>query len=149
MDIGDVLYLIVMVVALVASIYKKTKSNTHGGTIIPEREVGDPFDEVFPTYNPQWHENEVTEERPQKHPPEPKPALQPERIKYQRIEYNRIRKTDRIKRPERTTRLTSRMVKRKSTAEVIDKETEYFWDEKPLDLQNAIIYSEIIKRPDY
>lgn len=147
-SIGDILYIVVMVAALVFSIYKKTKGGSQGGTIMPERQVGDPFDEVFPTFNPHWHDEKEIVEKPIKHPPKPVKPQEAERVKYQRIDFQRIKKSGKAKSLERTSRINVTSIQRKSTPE-IESEQQFYWDEEPLDLQNAIIYSEIIKRPDY
>ena len=147
-SIGDILYIVVMVIALVFSIYKKSKSGNQDGTIIPEREVSDPFDEVFPTFNQNWNEDRVPADMPVKHPPKPVQQEIADRVRYQRIDFQRTNKSETSKRLERTSRLSRSSIQRKSTREP-DSEQMYYWDEEPLDLQNAIIYTEIIKRPDY
>ena len=138
---GDILYIIVMLAAVVISILKKAKGSGQGGTFSPEQEAGDPFDEVFPT-GKGWLE----EEQPQKLPP--KPVLVKEealpRARTMRINYQKIQK-----RPERTTRIKSRIAQNRSRLEEPESESCSFWDREPLDLKTAVIYAEIIKRPDY
>jgi hypothetical protein len=147
-SIGDILYIVVMVIALVFSIYKKTKGGNQDGTIIPEREVGDPFDEVFPTFNSNWDEEKTPVDIPVKHPPKQIPTEQTDRVRYQRIDFQRTKKSETSKRLERTSRTSRSSIQRKSTREP-ESEQQYYWDEEPLNLQNAIIYAEVIKRPDY
>ncbi len=147
-SLGDILYIIVMVVALVFSIYKKTKGSHQDGTLLPEREVGDPFDEVFPTGKRRWLDEE-TVEKPVKHPPKPLQKEKTEGLGYQKIAFQRIQKSDALKRPERTTRITPRLTQKKSAVQKVESDQLFYWDEEPLDLQNAVIYAEIIKRPDY
>ena len=148
-SIGDILYIVVMVVALIFSIYKKSRANSQDGTIVPEREVGDPFDEAFPTFNRSLLEDEEPEERPLKHPPRPTQATQPEKITYQKIAYQRLEKSGSLDRPERITRISPKSNHRKSIVQKVEDYQHFFWDDEPLDLRNAIIYAEIIKRPDY
>lgn len=140
-SLGDILYIIVMLAAVVISFYKKAKGSGEGGTFSPEQEAGDPFDEVFPTGD-KWFE----EEQPQKQPP--KPVLKKEEIiprpRTLRINYQKIQK-----KPERTSRLTSRIAQNRGNLEEPEREARSFWDEEPLDLQTAVIYAEVIKRPDY
>ena len=139
MDIGDLLYVLIMVVALVFSFIKKAKGkeqrpNAH----IPEHEVEDTLSEVFPTFKQIWEEQKV--------PEPPKVRTFPPPVQHQR---KVIDKGVRIK--DRKT-ITSGLKKRDTHKVFLDEDENNeipYWNKEPIDLQKAVIYSEILKRPDY
>ena len=149
--LGDILYILVMIAALVFSIYKKAKSAEQGGSIMPEREVDDYPDEAFPSFD-DWFDKKGTD-RSKPVAEEVAQPMQPGKMQHKPLEYKKpdyqiIRKTDALKRPERITRITPRQV-RKSLAKEDSNEQVSYWENEPLDLRDAIIYAEIIKRPTY
>ncbi len=145
-SIGDILYIIVMIIAVVLSIYKKAKGNNQGGPLLPEDEVNEPYEEVFPTYNPRnWSQKAEQTEQHQKQPPG---KVMPAPAKSQRIDFQRTKVNMERKRIERTSRISKRTIHRKTYQEQVT-EQGYYWDENPMDLKNAVIYAEIIKRPDF
>jgi hypothetical protein len=146
--IGDIIYIIVMIAALVFSIYKKAKASKHDGDVMPEHQVGDSPTESFPSFKDWFNDDEEEPEeivRPQIQTMEAVP-LKPNRLNYKKPEYKGMQKSDSLKRPERVTRITKRTVHNSLNPGKI-AETFTYWDDEQLDLQKAIIYSEIIKRP--
>jgi hypothetical protein len=147
-SIGDILYIVVMVAALIFSIYKKSKAQNQDGTVRPEEEVGDPLDEVFPTFTMPKPKPAEPIERPVKQPPRLIQTEAVPRIRTSRTDFHKIKTRGDSKRLERSQRLTTHTSPRKSTQEP-ELEQHYYWEEEPVDLQRAIIYAEVIKRPDY
>ncbi len=149
--LGDILYILVMVAALAFSIYKKAKGAGQDGSIMPEHEVEEYPGEAFPSFD-DWFDKGKAEPK-EKSTDNAVIPMQPGKIEHRPLEYKRpdyktIKKSDALKRPERVTRITPRQI-RKSLAKEEPTEQVSYWENEPLDLRNAIIYAEIIKRPNY
>ena len=130
-----------MVVVLIFSVLKKAKDKEQHTPAAPDHEVDDSLSEVFPSLKQIWEEQKI--------PEYPKPAilLVPP---VQRKE-NREKLKKRIGIKDRKT-ITSGLKKRNTQKVFLEEDEDSgitYWDKDPIDLQKAVIYSEILKRPDY
>ncbi|MBR8536586.1 hypothetical protein KDU71_13510 [Carboxylicivirga sediminis] len=132
-DIGNILYILAMLAALVFSAFKKQKQ--------AKKQMPAP-DEQAPTYHPMDEEDIVSELKELFQKPKietPKPAV--------------------VKSPEKNQATAFRTFKKevKKTAptpppapvilEVEELEEVSYFDKEQIDLRQAVIYSEILKRP--
>ena len=141
MEIGDLLYVLIMVVALVFSVLKKAKGKEQRGTVTPDHEVDDSLSEIFPTLKQIWEEQKVPE-----YPITPTPFSS-----YVNQKENREKIKKRIRIKDRKT-ITSSLKKRTAQKVFLDEDENEgisYWNKEPIDLRKAVIYSEILKRPDY
>jgi len=151
-SIGDILYLLMMVGALIFSVIRKSRSAEHKGDVIPEDEAETFPSEAFPPFN-EWLEKEIPQEETQEYQnkPEVQPMqaekLQHKKLQYKRPQYQSIKTSDSLKRPERITRITRKPAHENLAENINSYNYTSVWDNESLDLRKAIIYSEIIKRP--
>ncbi|ASB48813.1 hypothetical protein [Alkalitalea saponilacus] len=153
--LGDIVYILLMLGALIFSLYKKSKSAGQDGDFMPEHEVGESPGEAFPTFKDLFGDADEEEKVPaigKKTPETEYATMQAEKLKPQKLEYKKpvyqsIQKRERIKKPERVSRIKQKISQMSlATKEKAIDETSY-WDDEEFDLKKAIIYSEIIKRP--
>ena len=158
---GDILPIIAMVVALVFSIIKKNRGTKEDDTSLPESEYTEVPHESFPTLN-DWFDSsesspeetspeEIKEEKPVTRPtsnmqPE---VMRPPKMEYNSSGYQRIKKRDNLKKPERVSRISSKIVSKTLAKEDDDSQPidSTGFNNEPFDLRRAIIYTEILKRP--
>ncbi|MGQ1945824.1 hypothetical protein ACT3CD_01815 [Geofilum sp. OHC36d9] len=153
---GDIFYIIAMVGALVFSIIRKTRGTKQDGTSVPQSEYTEVPQEAFPTLSdwfdtPEPSPEEVKEEKPITIPtssmqPE---VMRPPKMVYNSSGYQRIKSRDNRKRPERVSRISSKIVSKNLVKEDDDSQTiaSTGFDDEPIDLRKAIVYTEILKRP--
>ena len=136
MEIGDLLYVLIMVVALVFSVLKKAKGKEQRPA--PSHEVEDTLSEVFPSLKQIWEEQKVPEYPITK-------TFSPPVQHQKKIIDKGIRIKDR--------KIITSGLKKRDTHKILLDEDENngisYWNKEPIDLQKAVIYSEILKRPDY
>jgi hypothetical protein len=151
-SIGDILYILVMVGALIFSVIKKSRDAARNREVMPESEAEDYPQEAFPPFS-EWLDDEVITKptREFQYEPEIEPMqaerLQHQKLQYKKPDYQSIRKSDSLKRPERITRITRKPVHKSLADEADSYNDSSVWDGESFDLKRAIIYSEIIKRP--
>jgi len=139
MELGDLIYILIGVVVLVYSLIKKAKTKEQPEAIFSEYEADNTFDNVF-------QPSDVLNERPKITPfkttrIKDREALQ---FKHQRVGLqNRIEKRKTIE---------SKLSKRNITNFFEEDEKQdmiNIREEDLFDLQKAVIYSEILKRPEF
>ena len=151
-SLGDILYILVMIGALIFSVIKKSRSAAHKGEVVPEYETEAYPQEELPPFS-EWLDDEIIQKRPQEFQKEPEiqpmqaEKLQHQKLQYKRPDYQSIKKSDSLKRPERITRITRKPVLKLLAEEENSYKDNSVWDDENFDLKRAIIYSEIIKRP--
>lgn len=155
-SLGDIFYIIAMVAALVFSIIKKTRGTKQDGASVPQNEYTEVPHESFPTLNdwfdtPEPSPEEIKEETPVTRPtsnmqPE---VMRPPKMAYNSSGYQRIKSRDNLKRPERVSRISSKIVSKNLAKEDDDSQTiaSSGFNDEPFDLRRAIVYTEILKRP--
>ncbi len=132
-DIGNILYILAMVAALVFSAYKKQKQ--------AKKPMQMPDDEVRPSHDPMDEEDVLEELRElfQKPKPKPKPVYEEPKVAQKEMplhmQKKQMPKKD-VPKP-RPAKLTP----------IEDEEIGSEFDREPIDLRQAVIYSEILKRP--
>ena len=149
--IGNILYIILMVIVLALSMLKKAKSPGSEDTSMPEREVDESPGEAFPRFDDWFDKKEDVRQEPVKRPNiQPVPA---KKLEYQPLEYKKIGyslPSKRVPIKKRTVAKQNVMqTVRKSVTKEEPAELTTFWEREPIDLKRAIIYSEIIKRPNF
>lgn len=130
-DFGDILYILVLLGGLIFSIYKKSKQGKQGSPM-PSDTSSESFDPMDEEINIEDLRDLFKPRKPEPVPVTPKPAPAP-KMKPTKQDVTRVR------------------VKPKSTdpLEVIDLDEESSSDigYENIDLRQAVIYSEILKRP--
>ena len=138
MEFGDLLYVFIMVAVAVFGIIKKSAGKKRPDVLMPEFEAENSPVEVFPTGR-FWEETV-------------KPLTKPPEIKNEKVrrpDFKRI-DFDRSKIKKRT--ITSSLKKRQSAKIFLEEDEQNnfsFWEKEQFDLQKAVIFSEILKKPEY
>lgn len=146
-SIGDIIYILVMVIALVYSIIAKAKKVEHEAPVVPHRDKVDDDENYYPTFN-EWLTGEkeievVTDPTP------PIPKKEPYKRRSSLDDYQHL-KQDKPQKGWKNPPHTPPNVVSKRLSTIEDEEFEevvLFKD--PHDLRKAIIYSEILKRPSF
>jgi hypothetical protein len=155
---GDIIYIIVMVAALVFSIIRKAKGTKQDGMSVPHDEYTDVPHESFPTSSDWFNDPESSSEKINEEKPidKPKSNMQPEVMRPPKMGYNssgyqRIKNRDNRKRPERVSRISSKIVSKNLAKEDVHSQTiaPTSFNDEPFDLREAIVYTEILKRPAF
>ncbi len=131
-DIGNILYILAMLAALVFSAYKKQKQT--------KKQVPMPEDEP-PTYHPMDEENIVEELRELFQKPKvekPAPVVKPAAVARPAVVRQPMVKVVQPVKPKE---------KEELKIEVIEDVDDMVFDREQIDLRQAVIYSEILKRP--
>lgn len=151
-SLGDILYILVMIGALIFSVIKKSRGADRNGEVVPEHEAGEYPREAFPPLS-EWFDDEAMKKPPLEYQNEPEiepmqaEKLQHQKLQYQKPDYQSIKKSDSLNRPQRITRITRKPVHNSLAEETNSYNDSSVWDGESFDLKRAIIYSEIIKRP--
>lgn len=151
-SLGDILYILVMVGALIFSVIKKSRDAARNRELVPEHETEEYPQEAFPPFS-EWLDDEAMKKPPREYQNEtdvqPMQAekLQHQKLQYKKPDYQSIKKSDSLKRPERITRITRKPVHKSLAEEANSYDDSSVWNGENFDLKRAIIYSEIIKRP--
>jgi hypothetical protein len=151
-SLGDILYILVMVGALIFSVIKKSRDAARNRELVPEHETEEYPQEAFPPFS-EWLDDEAMKKPPREYQNEtdvqPMQAekLQHQKLQYKKPDYQSIQKSDSLKRPERITRITRKPVHESLAEEANSYGDSSVWNGENFDLKRAIIYSEIIKRP--
>ena len=127
-----------MVAIAVFSIIKKSSSKKQTDVLMPEFEAENSPVEVFP-------QNRFWEEKV-------RPLNKPLEIKEKKVYRSEYKKIDFEKRKIKKRTITSSLKKRQIAKVIleVDEQSNYsFWEEEQFDLQKAVIYSEILKKPEY
>lgn len=138
MEFGDLLYVLIMVAVAVFSIVKKSRGRKEHDVLTPEFEADASPEEVFPPGT--FWEGKV---KPLIRPPDNK-EKKVHRSGFKRIDFNKKRIKNRT--------ITSGLKKRQAPKILLEEDEQVnfsYWDEEPIDLRKAVIYNEILKRPDY
>jgi len=138
MEFGDLIYVLIMVAIAVFSIIKKSSSKKQTDVLMPEFEAENSPVEVFP-------QNRFWEEKV-------RPLNKPLEIKEKKVYRSEYKKIDFEKRKIKKRTITSSLKKRQIAKVIleVDEQSNYsFWEEEQFDLQKAVIYSEILKKPEY
>ncbi len=144
-DLGSILYLVFTVAAVIFSIVKKSNQNknkkavTSDSATAPKSGSKDVLEDIFPQlkgmFEPQVEKPTFIKEEPTS---KPKPV-----VNKRSYEFEKTRKTT-LRSSEKTSLKTK--VKEKNQ-ESIKREVKY--ENHWFDARQAIIYSEILKRPDF
>ncbi len=151
-SIGDILYILVMVGALIFSVIKKSRDAARNRELVPEHETEEYPQEAFPPFS-EWLDDEAMKKPPREYQneadvqPMQTEKLQHQKLQYKKPDYQSIKKSDSLKRPERITRITRKPVHKSLAEEENSYDEPPVWNGESFDLKRAIIYSEIIKRP--
>lgn len=151
-SLGDILYILVMIGALIFSVIRKSRNAARKGEVMPEYEVEEYPQEAFPPFS-EWLDDEAIKkpQRDYQNEAEIQPMqaerLQHQKLQYKKPDYQSIKKSDSLKRPERITRITRKPVHKSLAEEANSYGDSSVWNGESFDLKRAIIYSEIIKRP--
>lgn len=151
-SLGDILYILVMIGALIFSVIRKSRGAARNGEVVPEHETEEYPQEAFPPFS-EWLDDEAMKKPPREYQNEvevqPMQAerLQHQKLQYKKPDYHSIKKSDSLKRPERITRITRKPVHKSLAEEANSYDESPVWNGEGFDLKRAIIYSEIIKRP--
>lgn len=131
-DIGNILYILAMIAALIFSAYKKQKQ--------AKKTVQAP-DEVVRPERDVMEEDDVLEElRELFQKPKPKPVVEEPKVEKKVVPLHMQRKQE----PKKTD------IAKQKPVEIISIEEEVEgseFDKEQIDLRQAVIYSEILKRP--
>jgi hypothetical protein len=151
-NFGDIIYLVLMVAVVLFSAFRKKKT-TKQGLPEPHREVRDPMDEIFPTlkdlFNGEEGEEKPLTEQAESHLPlvsiektdkrkKESPFLKADYVFSARSSMDDVRRRRRIP-IKKALDLDSQEQGDFCQSDVIED----------FDLQKAVIYSEILKRPDF
>ena len=143
MELGDLVYILVGVVALLFSFIKKSKNRGRLEESLPQYEQESNFDleEVLQTV---FNTPESTKTNKIEIPKlEKKPVYE---SKYKRMSYENRHQNRKI--------ITSSLKKRKEPTIFLEEkekeeEKKIYWSEENFDLHKAVIYSEILKQPNF
>ena len=146
-SLGDILYIVFMVVALVVSVIIKAKKAPHEETPVPQSEMKEvESDEDFPTFS-DWLSGKEERLNETETVVSPTPTKQPDNIPYTRMRshlsesYHHTKRAEELKRSEGVPQTPPKI------DEVELEASEWFND--PQDLRRAVIYSEILRRPSF
>lgn len=131
-DIGNILYILAMLAALVFSAYKKQKQ--------AKKQVPMPEDEQ-PAYHPMDEEDIVDELRELFQKPKvekPTPGVK----KPSPVKPAEVKSSKKVE-----VRKSKPVIKEEIKLEVFDEVDDMGFDKEQIDLRQAVIYSEILKRP--
>jgi len=148
---GEIIYIVVMLAIFIFSALKKKKA---AGSDMPEREVENPMDEVFSPFKEIFEDEELESPRRETVPPSKPKAETRETLKdapFVKEDYvftsntapGDARRQRKNKTPGRQTVLKSDYDLPATDETAPQHPLEWF------DLRKAVIYSEILKRPDY
>jgi len=140
MELGDLIYILIMVAVAIFSIVKKSISKKQSEVPIPQYNTEDYREDVFPP-GVFWEGNA----KPLAKPPENK-EMTVRRSVFKRIDFDKRRLKSRI------SSSSSRLKKTQKHSHFLEEEEQgnvLFWEVEQFELQKAIIYSEILKRSDY
>jgi hypothetical protein len=137
--IGDILYLLAMLAFFVFSAVMKSRKKKQAPSAYPTDEY---------TEKPNQEDDVLQELRDLFQPKSPTPAPSVREIPVQpvRQEAKTTIPSPSLKRTLKTIIPTE---KRNVTIQIEEKEDGSYWDQEEFDLQKAIVFSEILKRPDY
>ncbi|MCL2074054.1 MAG: hypothetical protein FWH18_09040 [Marinilabiliaceae bacterium] len=139
MEIGDLLYILIGVGALLFSLFKKSKHKEQFGNDFPQYEQEDNLEEVFESVS-------NVSEQPQPKAVvlrtfEKKPVFE---SKFKRINFENRNKSKKIVTSGLKIRKEPKMFFEEKEDEIIN-----YWNAENFDLHKAVIYSEILKRPNF
>lgn len=141
-----------MIAIVVLSMYKQAKRSQEPDIAVPDQKDKHPTDN-FPPLDDWLNDRPIAGDEKLK-PDELKTSplrvekLKPEKLQYTGLKRHRIQKKERIKKPELTSKLSYKKFRVGLEKEGSIKEPSY-WDDESFDLQKAIIFSEILKRPNF
>ncbi|GAO29244.1 hypothetical protein JCM15548_11412 [Geofilum rubicundum JCM 15548] len=141
-----------MIGALIFSVIKKSRDAARKGEVVPDHDDEAYSDEAMPPFS-EWFDDEAIRKPPREYQNEPEiepmqaEKLQHQKLQYKKPDYQSIKKSDSLRRPERITRITRKPVHKSLAEEANSYDDASVWDAENFDLKRAIIYSEIIKRP--
>ncbi|WP_430814614.1 hypothetical protein [Carboxylicivirga sp. RSCT41] len=133
-DIGNILYILAMLAALIFSAYKKQKQS--------KRPMQAPDEPMRPETESMGEEDVFEELRElfQNPKPKPQPVVQEPKVVKKEMPLH-MQKKEVLKKTEHAKEEPVKLVS-------IDEESEGFeFDKEQIDLRQAVIYSEILKRP--
>lgn len=150
---GEIIYIIVMLVIFIFTALKKKKGR-EGEMTEPEREVENPMDEVFSPFKEIFGDDDEEEYEPQPSPTvegagrgrtdlKDAPFVKEDYVFTSNTAPGDARRQRKNKKPGRQTFLKSEELLPLEYEETDAGLHEWF------DLRKAVIYSEILKRPDY
>ncbi len=153
-SIGDIIYMVLMVAALVVSVIVKAKKAPQEGSPVPQSEVNeDEHDEEFTAFS-DWlsgGEEKTKEDTVVSSTPSP----QQEKMPYERMRshladsYHKTKRKEKFQRSERVPQAPLKSAPRRSVTEEEEDSEASTWFNDTQDLRRAIIYSEILKRPTF
>lgn len=150
-SIGDIIYMVLMVAALVVSVIVKAKKAPQEGSPLPQSE--DEHDEEFTAFS-DWlsgGEEKTKEDTVVSSTPSP----QQEKMPYERMRshladsYHKTKRKEKFQRSERVAQAPLKSAPRRSVTEEEEDSEASTWFNDTQDLRRAIIYSEILKRPTF
>ncbi|TLX77786.1 hypothetical protein E9993_03830 [Labilibacter sediminis] len=132
-DFGTIIYIIFTIIAVVFSIIKKSNQKTNPTTPPASTDSFDPFEEDIPSFESIFGEKQT--------PPTPEPVASSKPTKPTKVLDELEKKKKEI--DDRFARIKKTDVSHKQEVEDISKQ-----DERWFNLREAVIYSEILKRPN-
>ncbi|PZX16879.1 hypothetical protein LX69_01693 [Breznakibacter xylanolyticus] len=136
-NFGDYVYIIVMIIAIVASIIKQNKKKAQAGIPPTPR----PDDDEAPTYADWFNDTEEEDEEPKPQAtPQPAPTPSNTPRSFVRADYFTYDSPDQA-RPERATP--------SKALEVEEAQEGRLAVDKNIDIRQAVIYAEILRRPEF
>ena len=148
-NFGEIIYIIVMVAIFIFSALKKKKAP---GENIPEKEVPNPMDEIFSPFeellNPEKEDESPKTERSQ-----PTHSVNEAIKNYPFIKEDYVftanTSPEDIRRKRKNKSSSRQAVLKSDDGQPVNQATSAEHPFKRFDLKKAVIYSEILKRPDY
>jgi hypothetical protein len=138
MEFGDLIYIFIMVAVALFSLIRANKNKERQGTQIPDYNTVELPEEVFPPGMFREEKAKVLTKPPEKNV---NPVY---RSHFQRIDFENRRQKKRT--------IFSELKKRQDTKIFLEEESQAissYWENEQFDLRKAVIYSEILKRPEY
>ncbi|PRZ01323.1 hypothetical protein [Marinilabilia salmonicolor] len=157
--IGEIIYIIIMVVIFIFSALKRKKPERNDMPVPEDQESRSPFDEVFSPFKEIFEDEEpIPQERPQKQQSEEEPAAVDKARKslkgapFVKEDYvftaNASPTDSRRQRKNQSPGRQENLKSEESGSLGVKKEVHNNLNDW-FDLKEAVIYSEILKRPDY
>jgi hypothetical protein len=138
MEFGDLIYILIMVVVALFSFFRANKNKARQESSIPDFETVNIPEEVFPP-------GMFGEERAKVLTKPPEKRITPvQRSHFTRINYEKRRQKKRT--------IFSGVKRQQETNIFLEDDNQLigsYWENEQFDLQKAVIYSEILKRPEY
>jgi hypothetical protein len=151
---GDIIYILVMLAIFIFSALKKKKRVSEDEIPVPEREGKSPMDEVFSPFKDIF-DDEEEEKKKETAATTPSPENRKENLRgspFVKEDYVFTSNTSPgDARRQRRNRTPGRQpfLKSGETESIEGEEEAYSEEEEWFDLRKAVVFSEILKRPDY